>query len=50
MASTMLTAMLLMSLAVWMYAIAVALVRVRTIIVERENGADWVRELRSTAA
>jgi heme exporter protein C len=50
MASTMLTAMLLMSLAVWMYAIAVSLLRVRAIILERERGADWVREPRSTAA
>jgi heme exporter protein C len=45
-----LTAMLLMSLAVWMYAIAVSFVRVRAIILERESGSDWVRELRSAAA
>jgi heme exporter protein C len=50
MASTVLTAMLLMSLAVWMYAIAVSFVRVRAIILERESGSDWVRELRSAAA
>src|SRR5512134_1904714 len=36
MASIMLTAMLLMTFAAWFYAIAVALVRVRAIIVERE--------------
>jgi len=50
MASTMLTAMLLMSLAAWMYAIAVSFVRVRAIILERESESDWVHELRSVAA
>jgi heme exporter protein C len=50
MASTMLTAMLLMSLAAWMYAIAVSFLRVRAIILERESGADWVRELEGAAA
>jgi heme exporter protein C len=50
MASTMLTAMLLMSLAAWMYAIAVSFVRVRAIILERESESDWVHELRSAAA
>ncbi|MBP6853386.1 MAG: cytochrome c biogenesis protein CcsA, partial [Rhodoferax sp.] len=43
MASTMLWGMLIMSLALWMYAIAVALLRVRSIILERERHADWVR-------
>ncbi|MBL8511315.1 MAG: cytochrome c biogenesis protein CcsA, partial [Betaproteobacteria bacterium] len=38
MASTMLLAMLIMTFACWAYAIAVALVRVRAIIVERESG------------
>lgn len=41
---TMFTAMLVMSIAAWMYAIAVALVRVRSIILERERRAQWVRE------
>jgi len=50
MASTMLTAMLVMSLAAWMYAIAVSFVRVRAIILERESESDWVHELRSVAA
>jgi len=50
MASTMLTAMLLMSLAAWMYAIAVSFLRVRAIILERESGSDWVRGLGSAAA
>ena len=43
MATTMLWGMLIMSLALWMYAIAVALLRVRSIILERERHADWVR-------
>jgi heme exporter protein C len=43
MATTMLWGMLLCALACWMYAIAVALMRVRTIILERERHTDWVR-------
>jgi heme exporter protein C len=43
MATTMLWGMLIMSLALWMYVIAVALARVRCIILERERHADWVR-------
>jgi heme exporter protein C len=46
MAATMLTGMLLMALAAWMYSIAVALWRVRAIILERERDAEWVHELR----
>ena len=46
MATTMLVGMLLMALAAWMYSIAVALMRVRSIILERERDAQWVRELR----
>ena len=45
MATTMLTGMLIMALAFWMYSIAVALLRVRCIILERERNADWVRQL-----
>jgi heme exporter protein C len=45
MASTMLTGMLLMSLAAWMYAIAAALHRVRSIILQRERHTRWVRQL-----
>jgi heme exporter protein C len=41
MAATMLTAMLLMTLAFWMYSIAVILSRVRCIIVERESLPVW---------
>jgi heme exporter protein C len=44
MAATMLVGMLIMSLAAWMYAIGASLMRVRTIILERESDADWVRE------
>jgi len=43
MAMTMLWGMLLCALACWMYAIAVALMRVRTIILERERHTEWVR-------
>jgi heme exporter protein C len=45
MATTMLTGMLVMALGFWMYAIAVSLARVRSIILERERRGDWVREL-----
>ena len=43
MAQTMLWAMLLMALAFWMYSIAVALARVRNIILEREAQTEWVQ-------
>ena len=46
MAATMLWGMLLMALCFWMYAIAVAMMRVRSIILEREAHNDWVMELR----
>jgi heme exporter protein C len=42
MASIMLSGMLVMGLAAWMYAIAAALIRVRAIILEREAGAEWL--------
>jgi len=35
-----------MALAAWMYSIAVVLARVRSIILERERDAEWVRGLR----
>ena len=41
----MLWSMLLMAVCFWMYAIATALVRVRTIILERERRTQWVRNL-----
>jgi heme exporter protein C len=45
MASTMLSAMLLMTFAFWAYAFAVVFMRTRAIVVERESHAEWVREL-----
>src|SRR5574343_127443 len=35
--------LLLMALCFWMYSIAVALMRVRTIMLERERHTDWVK-------
>ncbi|MDX9707705.1 MAG: heme ABC transporter permease CcmC, partial [Azospira sp.] len=48
MASIMLWGMLLMALAFWMYSIAIALYRVRTIMLERERGSEWVKEVLAT--
>jgi len=45
MAAIMLAGMLVMALAVWFYAIAVSLIRVRCIILERERGAAWTSQL-----
>jgi heme exporter protein C len=42
MAATMLTGMLVMALAFWMYSIAAGLTRVRSIILERERNSAWV--------
>jgi heme exporter protein C len=50
MAAPMLTAMLLMVFAFWAYCIAVALQRVRCIVLEREKDADWVQRLPEVAA
>jgi len=41
----MLTGMLLMAFAFWMYSIGAALTRVRSIILERERRARWARSL-----
>ena len=49
MASTMLTAMLLMTFACWAYAFAVSFTRTRALILERERDTAWVRELAATA-
>jgi len=38
----MVTGMLVMTFAAWFYSIAVVLVRVRAIILERERGAHWI--------
>lgn len=48
MASTMLTAMLIMTFAFWAYAFAVVFMRTRAIVLERETDAEWVAELRHT--
>jgi heme exporter protein C len=45
MAAIMLTGMLIMAFAAWFYTIAVSLVRVRAIMLERERGAAWVTAL-----
>jgi heme exporter protein C len=45
MASTMLVGMLLCTLGLWAYAIAAALMRLRSIVLEREQGADWMAHL-----
>jgi heme exporter protein C len=44
MEKTMLTGMLIMALAFWAYSIAVALKRVRCIILERERHSDWLKQ------
>jgi heme exporter protein C len=43
MAQTMLWGMLIMALAAWMYTIAVALVRTRSLLLERERNTEWAR-------
>jgi heme exporter protein C len=45
MASIMLTAMLIMSLACWAYAFAVVFTRARAMVLERERHTAWVAEL-----
>jgi heme exporter protein C len=42
MAASMFTGMILVALAFWMYSIAAACLRVRSIILERERGSAWV--------
>jgi heme exporter protein C len=41
----MLSGMLLMSLAIWLYAAAIALWRVRSLILVRDSHAAWVHQL-----
>ena len=50
MVTTMLWGMLLMALCLWMYSIAMALTRVRAIILERESHTDWVKQLNEVKA
>ena len=45
MAKTMLAGMLLMTLACWMYSIAVSLARARCIMLERERHTAWVGDI-----
>ena len=45
MQQTMLEAMLIMAVAFWMYAIAMTLYRVRSIILVRERHSQWVADL-----
>jgi heme exporter protein C len=44
MATTMLTAMLIMTFAFWAYAFAVVFTRTRAIVLEREREAEWVAQ------
>jgi heme exporter protein C len=45
MAKIMLMGMLVMAIAAWFYTIAVALVRVRRVILERERQSEWVKAI-----
>ncbi len=45
MGASMLAAILLMTFCLWFYTIAVALMRVRSEILERERGSEWVEAL-----
>ena len=41
----MLQGMLILAIAAWLYTIAVALVRVRRVILERERQTEWVKAI-----
>ena len=45
MAAIMLQGMLILAIAAWLYTIAVALVRVRRLILERERQTEWVKAI-----
>jgi heme exporter protein C len=45
MAQTMLSAMLIMTLAAWCYTFAVGLYRARSIVIDREAGSSWLKAL-----
>lgn len=49
MAATMLLGMLVFALAFWMYSIGACLMRVRSIILERERNASWAVQMRGEA-
>jgi heme exporter protein C len=48
MATIMLLGMLIMALGLWAYSIAIALIRVRCIVLERERHTEWVTNLPET--
>ncbi|MFO0707648.1 MAG: heme ABC transporter permease [Nitrospira sp.] len=48
MAATMLAAMGLMAIGFWMYSLAVTLMRMRCLILERERQAAWVRTMEAS--
>jgi heme exporter protein C len=48
MAATMFAGMIVMALGFWMYSFAAALLRVRSIILERERRSDWVAQYART--
>ncbi|RZL11022.1 MAG: heme ABC transporter permease [Rubrivivax sp.] len=50
MAAVMLAGMLITTLGLWAYAITVALVRLRSIVLDRERHADWVGQLKEVRA
>ena len=45
MASIMLTGLILITFAAWAYSIAVTLIRLRCVIIERERGSMWISHL-----
>jgi heme exporter protein C len=45
MATTMLVALLIMTLAFWAYSFAVAFTRARAIVLENERDTEWVRAM-----
>ena len=49
MAAVMLTAMLIMTLAAWLYSIAISLMRVQAIMLERERRTGWAEGLAGAA-
>ena len=49
MASTMLTAMLLMTISFWAYSFAVVFTRARAIVLEQESDTEWARTLAGPA-
>jgi len=50
MATTMLTAMLIMTFGFWFYGIAAVLLRARCIMLERERGSEWAAQYAKAAA